>query len=179
MRFLTTAAFWAYFTTSSLDGAAAQQGGLRRKLVAKRDCTFMVAEALAIDGGADHDDDMSLECELDPEDADGYGGIHVELDVDKEQKKELKKLMKEDKAIPGKDKISIAGLDIDGGKVKVPKGKKMFDVVKQNNGKGNGYGKDKRRRLAATNASGDLNMLLIRVTDVNGLVHADPASTMR
>ncbi len=177
MRFLTTAAFWAYFATSSPDGAAAQQGGLRRKLVAKRDCTFMVAEALAIDGGADHDDDMSLECELDPEDADGYGGITVELDVDKDQKEELKKLMKEDKAIPGKDKISIAGLDIDGDKAKVPKGKKMIDFVKPN--KGNGYGKDKRRRLAATNASGNLNMLLIRVTDVGGLVHADPATTMR
>ena len=176
MRFLTTAAFWAYFTTSSLDGAAAQQGGLRRKLVAKRDCTFMVAEALAIDG-ADHDDDMSLECELDPEDADGYGGINVELDVTKDQKKELKKLMKEGKAIPGTDKIAIAGLDIEGGKAKGFKGKKMIDVVKQNNG--NGYGKDKRRRLAATNASGDLNMLLIRVTDVNGLVYADDASTMR
>lgn len=177
MRFLTTAAFWAYFTTSSLDGAAAQQGGLRRKLVAKRDCTFMVAEALAIDGGADHDDDMSLECELDPEDADGYGGINVELDVTKDQKKELKKLMKEWKAIPGKDQIAIAGLDIDGGKAKIPKGKKMIDVVKPN--KGNAFGKDKRRRLAATNASGDLNMLLIRVTDVNGLVYPDDASTMR
>lgn len=179
MRFLTTAAFWAYFTTSSLDGAAAQQGGLRRKLVAKRDCTFMVAEALAIDGGADHDDDMSLECELDPEDADGYGGINVELVLDKDQKKEVKKLMKEGKVIPGKDQIAIAGLDIGGGKAKFPKGKKVFDVIKQNNNNGNGYGKDKRRRLAATNASGNLKMLLIRVTDVNGLVYPDDASTMR
>ena len=172
MRFLTTTAFWAYFATSSPDGAAAQQGGLRRKLVAKQDCTLQVAEALSLDG-AHEDDDMIFECELDADDADGYTGINVEIELDEEQKKEMKELIKEGNAKPGQDKVITAGLSINNGKAKIPPGQKMKDKIKSNNGNG------KRRLAATTNTMGDLKMLLVRVTDVGGLVHPDNAATMR
>ena len=147
-------------------------GGLRRKLVTKQDCTLMAAEALAIDGADHGDDDMTLECELHPDDADGYTGIIAELEVDEKQKKDLKDMIKEGAATPGMDTVKTAGMMMSGGKVHIPKGLNIKDMVKKD--------KDKHRRLVRTTSTmGHLPMLLVKVTDVNNKTHPDDAATMR
>eukprot|EP00984_Skeletonema_dohrnii_P023114 scaffold12204_cov111-Skeletonema_dohrnii-CCMP3373.AAC.2 len=71
---------------------------------------------------------------------------------------------------PGHHKLNIAGAEIDDSAVHVPPGLDIASSVRQN------VEKEGRRRLVDT--IGNLNMLLVKVTDVGGLVYPDSATTM-
>lgn len=168
MRLHSAAAFWA-LTASAFPHATQAKDGLRRKL-AKKDCTIMAVEALGLEGN--EDPDLIVECELHPDDADGISGISLEIEGTPKQMNELKKGIKEGKIHPALDDIDIAGAEITDKNVKLPPGLEVAANVRQNEEK-----KDGRRRLATT--LGDLKMLLVQVTDVNGLVYPDSPLTMR
>lgn len=170
MRLQSSAAFWAILASASPLGIDAKQGqGLRRQL-ASNDCTIMAAEALSVTGG--EDPDMILECELDPDDADGISGISVPIEATQEQLNALRGMIKSGKVNPGRDKLKIAGAKIDGKGVHFPPGLDIANEVRENNMEDVG-----RRRLVAT--TGDLKMLLVKVTDVGGLTYPDSPALMR
>ena len=172
MRLQCSAAFWALLTAASPLSVHAKQG-LRRKLVASKDCTIMAVEALSVEGG--EDPDMILECEMHPDDADGISNMAYPLDATPAQLNELRGLIESGEVQPGDDQLDIVGVEIDDKKkIKFPRGQDIASKVKKNNNKN----KDKsRRRLVST--TGDLKMLLVKVYDVNGLTYNDSAATMR
>jgi hypothetical protein len=176
MRLQCSAAFWALLTAASPLSIHAKQGrqGLRRKLVASKDCTIMAVEALSVEGG--EDPDMILECEMHPDDADGISNMAYPLDATPAQLKELRGLIESGKVKPGDDQLDIVGVEIDDKKkIKIPPGQDIASKIKKN---GNNKNKDKsRRRLVST--TGDLKMLLVKVYDVNGLTFPDSPATMR
>jgi hypothetical protein len=165
MRIQSTAlAFWAY-AVSSLPLVTANQG-LRRKL-ASNDCTIMAAERLVLEG--EDDDEMIIQCEMHPDDADGIEGIFFELDFAGEQKNKMKDLIKSGQVTPGRDSLDIVGKNIEDKRVKFPPGLDVAASVKKNDDDG-------RRRLAVT--KGDKPMLLVKVKDVNGLELSDTHEVM-
>lgn len=168
MRLRSAAAFWA-LTASAFPHATQAKDGLRRKL-AKKDCTIMAVEALGLEGN--EDPDMIVECELHPDDADGISGISLEVKGTPGQMNALKKGIKEGKIHPAVDDLDLAGAEITDRTVKLPPGLDVAASVRQN-----GEKNVARRRLATT--LGDLKMLLVQVTDVNGLVYPDSPATMR
>jgi hypothetical protein len=129
----------------------------------------MAVETLGLE--TDEDPDLIVECELHPDDADGISGISLEIEGTPKQMAALKKGIKDGKIHPARDDIDIAGAEITDKTVKLPPGLDVAANVRQNEDKKNG------RRLVST--TGDVKMLLVRVTDVNGLVHNDNAALMR
>ena len=83
----------------------------------------------------------------------------------------LKQLIEEGTVTPGHNKLNIVGAEIDDKAVHVPPGLDIASLVRQNEEQVD------RRRLVST--LGDLNMLLVRVTDSNGLVYPDSPALMR
>jgi hypothetical protein len=152
--------------SASLHGVNANKQGLRRKL-ATNDCIIMAVEALSISG---EDPEMIIECEVHPDDANGIGGISLSIDASPAQLNKLKALIKSGQVAAGYDSLDIAGSDIDDKAVHLPPGRDISDMVRQNEKKVG------RRRLVAT--SGNLKMLLVKVTDVNGLKLSDSPTHM-
>ena len=74
---------------------------------------------------------------------------------------------------PGHNKLNIVGAEIDDKAVHVPPGLDIASLVRQNEKQVD------RRRLVLVSTLGDLNMLLVRVTDSNGLVYPDSPALMR
>ena len=182
MRIQSTAALLALLCSASLRGIDANQQGLRRRL-ATNDCTIMAVEALSIAG---EDPEMIIECEVHPDDADGIEGMVYPIDAPREQLDELRELIESGQVTPGYDILEIAGSEISSkgsdGMGKVVKTRMRTGKVKEKVKKGEGKGKGKkgnkgRRRLV--NTSGDVNMLLVKVTDSNNLAVADSPSYMR
>ncbi len=167
MHLHSAAAFWALLA-SAYPQAAHAKHGLRRKLAAN-DCTIMAIEALGLEEG--EDPDMIVECEMDPDDVGGIAGISLELDATPAQLGVLKQLIEEGTVTPGHNKLNIVGAEIDDMAVHVPPGLDVASLVRQNEERVG------RRHLVST--LGDLKMLLVRVTDVNGLVYPDNATLMR
>jgi hypothetical protein len=167
MRLQSSAAFLALLASLSPLGIHAKQG-LRRKL-ASNDCTIMAAEALSVEGG--EDPDMILECEVHPDDADGISGIFLPIDASPAQLNELRGLIESGKATPGSDKLDIRGAAVDGKGVHLKPGLNIADMVRKN------VEKVGRRRLVST--TGDLNMLLVKVHDVEGKAYPDSTTLMR
>ena len=167
MRIQSTAAFLVLLGSASLHGVNANKQGLRRKL-ATNDCIIMAVEALSISGEVP---EMIIECEVHPDDANGIGGISLSIDAPLAQLNELKVLIKSGQVTPGYDSLDIAGSDIDDKAVHLPPGSDISAMVRQNEKKVG------RRRLVAT--SGNLKMLLVKVTDVNGLKLSDSPTYMR
>jgi hypothetical protein len=130
----------------------------------------MAVETLGLENG--EDPDLIVECELHPDDADGISGISLEIEGTPKQMAALKKGIKDGKIHPARDDIDIAGAEITDKTVKLPPGLDVAANVRQNEEK-----QDGRRRLVST--TGDLKMLLVRVTDVNGLVYPDGPALMR
>lgn len=168
MRLHSAAAFWA-LTASAFPHATQAKDGLRRKL-AKKDCTIMAVEALGLEGN--EDPELIVECELHPDDADGISGIALEIEGDSKQMAALRKGIKEGKIHPAQDNLDLAGAEITDKTIKLPPGLEVAANVRQNEEKKVG-----RRRLVST--LGDVKMLLVRVTDVNGLVYGDGPAVMR
>jgi len=168
MRLQSSAAFWAILASASPLGIDAKRG-LRRQL-ASNECTIMAAEALSVTGG--EDPDMILECELDPDDADGISGISVPIEATQEQLNALRGVIESGKVNPGRDRLNTSGAKIDGKVVHFPPGLDIANEVRKNNLEDVG-----RRRLVAT--TGNLKMLLVKVTDVGGLTYPDSPALMR
>jgi len=166
MRLHSAAAFWALLASACPQATLAKHG-LRRKLAAN-DCTILAIEALGLEG---EDPEMIIECEMNPDDANGYSGISLELDATPTQLGALKQLIEEGIVTPGHNKLNIVGAEIDDKAVHVPPGLDIASLVRQNEEQVD------RRRLVST--LGDLNMLLVRVTDSNGLVYPDSPALMR
>jgi hypothetical protein len=158
---------WAALVSSTHRIDASEQG-LRRRLTAKNDCTIMAAEAIALEGTEEQD--MELECEMDPADADGFSGITYRLDVTDAQGRDLRALINSGQVIPGLDKLRTAGLQTVHNTVFVPPGLAIAGLVRKNNSNG-------RRRLVAT--TGNLSMLLVKVTDIDGKAYPDSPTLMR
>lgn len=164
-----TAAFWALLASTAPHGFEAK--GLRRKLVATSECTIMAIEPLSIEGG-EHKE-MALECELDPDDAGGISGISAPLRLSPQQKAELEGMIYAGRIDPGIDMLDIEGDEIEDQVIKIdPVAKMSAKTSKAPSAKA-----QKRRRLVDT--TGDLNMLLVKVTDSAGKTYPDPAVTMR
>ncbi len=132
----------------------------------------MAIEALSIEGGPHQE--MQLECELAPEDAGGISGITAPLKLSPQQQVDLQGMIYAGEVDPGEDVLDIEGDEItDSQEIKIdPVASIKAKVAKAPSAKAR-----KQRRLVDT--TGDLNMLLVRVTDVNGLVYSDDATTMR
>ena len=162
-----TFCFWALLAAAHPQAAKAKHG-LRRKLAAN-DCTIMALEALGLEQG--EDPDMIIECEMNPDDVGGISGISLELDATAAQLGVLQQLIEDGKVTPGHDKLNIVGAEIDDKAVHVPPGLDIAESVRQNEEQVG------RRRLVST--LGDLKMLLVRVTDVNGLVYPDSSALMK
>ena len=167
MRVTSSAAFYWALLASATSHVNAK--GLRRKL-ARNDCTILAIEALGLEGN--EDPEMILECELDPDDADGYSGISLPIEGTSAQLKTLKNMIGRGSVTPGLSKLNISGANIGNKKVQIPPGLDIADLVRQN-----GVKREGRRRLVDT--IGNLNMLLVRVTDSQGKVYADDAELMR
>ncbi len=177
----SSAAFWALLASTAPHGFEAKQTktkGLRRKLVATAtsECTIMAKEYLAIEGEPHRE--MELACELDPDDAGGVSGIRAPLNLSPHQRADLLGMIHTGEVDPGVDMLDIEGDEITEYKV-FDKQVKIDPIVSMGTkvSKAPSAKARKQRRLAVT--TGDLNMLLVRVADVNGLVYADDAATMR
>eukprot|EP00984_Skeletonema_dohrnii_P022286 scaffold11426_cov78-Skeletonema_dohrnii-CCMP3373.AAC.1 len=166
MHLQSAVAFLALLASACPHVTLAKQQGLRRKLA--NDCTIMAIERLPLEEG--EDPEMIVECELNPDDADDVSGISLLLDASPAQLGALKQLINEGEVTPGNDKLNIVGAEIDDSAVHVPPGLDIASSVRQN------VEKEGRRRLV--NTIGNLNMLLVKVTDVGGLVYPDSATTM-
>ncbi len=117
---------------------------------------------------------MLLECELDPEDAGGISGITAPLKLSPKQQTELEGMILDGRIHPGEDVLNIEGQEI------TEDNRVMLDPVESIGSKvarSPSARARKQRRLVST--LGELKMLLVRVTDSNGLVHSDNAVTMR
>jgi hypothetical protein len=176
MRLHATAASWALLAFTAPRGLEAK--GLRRKLLATKDCTIMAVEALGLEGN--EDPEMIIECELSPEDADGISGISAPIDASPEQLRDLRKMIETGEIHAGEDLLDIEGDEIDEVEKKVKieptsniKAKVMKMPKDEKKAKSN---KDRRRRLVDT--TGDLRMLLVKVTDSTGKTYPDSPATM-
>ena len=170
MRLHATAASWALLAFTAPSGLEAK--GLRRKLLATNDCTIMAIEALGFEGN--EDPEMIIECELSPEDADGIAGISAPIEATREQLQDLRQMIEAGDIVAGEDTLDIEGDVIDEKKrVKIEPTSNIKAKV-QKKAKSN---KDRRRRLVDT--TGDLKMLLVKVTDSTGKTYPDSPATMR
>ena len=145
---------------------------MRRKLFASKECVILAAEPLAIEGGIHQA--MKLECELDPADAGGISGITAPLNLSPTQQIELEGMILDGRIEPGEDVLDIEGEEI------TEDNRVMLDPVQSIGAKVSkapSAKARKQRRLVST--LGELKMLLVKVTDSAGLVHADSAVTMR
>ena len=169
MHLRTTTAFWALLASTAPYGleVEAKAKGLRRnRKLAKKECTIMAIELLPIEGGPHQE--MIIGCELDPVDADGIAGIAVPVDGTDEQLNKLRQMIEDGDVTPAHDSLDIEGAEIDNHHgINIAPGLDIADMVRKN----------VRRRLKRT--LGDLKMLLVRVTDVNGLVYPDAPELMR
>ena len=180
MRLHSTAAFWALLASSAPASITAQGRRLRRNLKAKNECTIVAAERLAEKGVKDLDD-MSIECELHPSDANGYSGITVPINASASQIAELKTLIETGSITSGVDKLDIVGESIIGAGFGSPGVSEMVSLssdvsIKAKLRNATARGKS-QRRLGDT--SGTLKMLLVRVKDSNGKVYPDLPTVMR
>ena len=172
MRLHTTAAFWALLASTAPHGLEAK--GLRRngrKLVATSECTIMAIEPLAIEDGPHQE--MKLECELDPDDAGGISGITAPLRLSPQQKAELEGMIYSGRVDPGEDVLDIEGDEIIDNEIKID----PVDSITSKTGKAPSAKARKQRRLVDT--TGDLKMLLVKVTDSVGKTYPDSAAVMR
>lgn len=125
-------------------------GNLRadsRRLGPNIECTMQVQMLLHLDpeGG---EDEAIFDCELDAYVTGGISGNIVPLGISKEQKEELKQMLKNNDFTPGEDRLDVGGGIWDGMEVKVPPGQ-MKDKVKKGKGVAEG------RRLATSKLTGD------------------------
>ena len=173
MRLTSSTALWALFA-SAATAPVINAKGLRRKLIAQNDCKIMAIEPLALEDG--EEPDMILECELNAEDAGGVSGISAPIQATAAQLKELKDMIKAGELDAGEDVLDIEGDEIDENyQIKIePTVSMQAKAAKSKTKTGKA---DKRRRLVST--SGDLKMLLVKVTDSGGLTYPDNAATMR
>ncbi len=179
MRLSSSAAFWALLASTAPHGLEAKQAkGLGRKLsaTATSECTIMAKEYLPKEGEPHRE--IELACELDPDDAGGIPGIRAPLSLSPQQSAELRGMIRTGEVDPGVDMLDIEGDEITEEEV-FDRKVKIDSVVKMSSkvSKAPSAKARKQRRLAVT--TGDLEMLLVRVTDSEGRVYADDAATMR
>ena len=139
--------------------------------VAKSECIIQIAALLQIPNEEQLSEDIVFDCELDPTDANGYSGLTRQLSLNDDQKNSMEQMRKEGRLIPGRSKLQIQGVEFNAREVVVPPG---FDVrSKVGNAHSNGF--FDRRRLA-TSTKGIKPILVVKVTDVNGLARAESAA---
>ena len=170
--FFTVAALSAPMTSaanlrsSKLESDSSSSRNLK---VAKAvECTLMVAsDARILEGATEHLEEDTYECEMDPEDMGGVSGQTLPLLASQAQLAILKKMFNDGDLIPGESTLEHgpnAEFNRDG--FFVPSGLDISKNVRKNNGTNNG-----RRRLAIT--TGDKPILVVKVTDVNGLARSE------
>lgn len=119
-----------------------------RRLSTDAECTIMIAELLLFDPEQQEEEGEIYECELDPFETGGIPGLSYPLEMTKEQKKEMKQLVKEGFIVASESTLHIGGATWDktGEKVKLPGNMKIKDKV--NNGNAYGMANKARRNLA-------------------------------
>ena len=190
MRVAATAVFWALFATTAPVGITAK--GLRRKLVAQKECTIMAADLLAEPGHTfSEEEGMIIECELAAEDANGYSGIIVPIEASTMQKAELRAMINSGSVSVGVDGLDIIGDEIieedsatASGQSTGKKGKKIkisadVDIRAKVHKKATAGAKAAKSQRRLVDTTGTLNMLVVKVTDSAGKVYGDSPIIMR
>ncbi len=124
------------------------------------ECVIQAVVKLAIDPETDDDEEI-FECELDPSETDGISSLSVPIELDDDQKKELKDKLRRGDLVSEESTLIFnrSGIKIGNGKIQVPRGRRIKLGKRKNKS---------RRRLS--DVYGTKPMLAVRVTDSAGKV---------
>lgn len=175
MRLSSFTAFWAFLVSTAPHGFEAKAKDLLRlrKLIASSKCTIMAIEPLAVEG--EPHQEMEFECELAPEDAGGMSGITAPLKLSPQQQVELQGMIYDGRIDPGEDMLDIGGDEITKNQeIKIDPVASISDKVQKMPKEARA-----RRERHLVDTTGDLNMLLVKVTDSEGKVYPDSPTLMR
>ena len=128
-------------TASTADAAGNLRRSAVRRLGPSIECTIQVHALLRLDPTGDEDEDI-FDCELDAYETGGIASQIFPLGIDKDQKKELKELLKAGVIEPNHSRLDVGGGVWDGLEIKVPPGQ-LKDKVKK--GKGKKFEEERRR----------------------------------
>ena len=135
-------------TLSQTDAAGNLRRSRVRRLGPKVECTVQVQTPLHINPTDDEDEEYLFDCELDEYETGGISSQIFPLGISKEQKKELREMLKAGDIQPNESRLDIGGGIWNGVDIKVPPGQ-MKDKVKK------GKGVATARRLAESQWEGE------------------------
>jgi len=158
---LAAALSFSTASAASVRGKAGDTGISHERRLGKSGCTFLIAADLS-EKGVGHKED-SYQCQLDD-------NTSIPLIMSNSQRQTIKQMIEDGKVISNEYKYVDPEAVITPEGVRVPPGKAIgFEKGEGSQGSG-------RRRLAKK--TGDTHYLVVRVIDVNNLVHPDSTAVM-